>query len=384
MIQHIGPKRFTAGGTAAAGLGGPISLAVMGGAVAAPYVRDAFQSKDNAKRFVDRFEDPFGKELARLSQLAELDPDAAAEGLRIAWNKFYADAQGYIAKGGQDAVVARQALSNPKLIQTVDRLAAQVGIPNVRSNTTGTTRTVSRSTTPTGSSILDQIRGGNVPLSSFTSGGGGRQSGPLLGMDLEDWIRLGVNTIPRSGGGGNSRPSGTSAPTGTTQTGGSLPAEKPKAPPGMDEDEWSWLWDVMVPAGATAGIDLLGSYFTSKAAKEAAQLQVDAANRAADLQAATTREALALQGRMYDEGVARQKPFYDTGNMARGRLSHFMGLEEDPNAQAVPLSTMAGPRRTIQMTPAGPSQYAPVDTPFMDPTQMTAIADQYAQLRRPR
>lgn len=115
--------------------------------------------------------------------------------------------------------------------------------------------------------------------------------------------------------------------------------------------------DFLLPGLATAGLNVLGGYFGSKAATEAANIQSAATTKAAELQAATTREALALQERLYNQSRQDLMPWLTTGRTSLGRLSHLMGLEREPSAQDMPLAAMTRPSQPNAGAPVMPTDF---------------------------
>lgn len=299
-----------------------------------------------AKKFVSGFEDPFGQELARISAIAETDPEAAAEQLRFTWNKFYSDAQGYIAKGGNDAKVARQALSNPDLMSTVDRLAAQLGIPSVRSG--GATVATAPVTMPDVSAFSGNPQG--TPLSQI-----GQPSGKWGALRLPDFTggRGTARTTPTFPGG--SPQPGTTSTSGSGKTSPSTPNQQnaiweAERIIGRDLDGdgkiggqsgthgFNWLQDAIVPAAITGGLNIVGGWLGSRAAKQAAKILSDAGLDAAKLLSETTDKVLAQQKGIYEQSRQDMMPWLNTGKVALGELGRRMGL---PSDQGMPLAAMS-------------------------------------------
>lgn len=307
---HWGPKYYTSGGGAARLLkiAGPVG-AIAGGAIAAgPAIRGAVQTRDNADRFVQGFENKFGAELARISQLGSTDPQAALSQLEQAWAAFEGAANSYIQRGGQDATVAQQALRNPKLIGTVRQMFADLG--------------------------------GSFNPGTIQVGGG------KYGLTFEDWLRLAGETIRTTQGSGSSGSTGnTSGAPSPTDTGTDDPGVHGgggAVPPGIpggggggngsDNGFMDQLMRYLIPGAAVAGA-LYDFTAGAGAAKEAAQIQADAAREAARLDREAAAEATQLFRDIYNQDRTDKLPHINTGNRSVLRLSHLMGLDEDPTAQ---------------------------------------------------
>lgn len=110
-------------------IGGPIGLVASGGAALGSMIANKIGAgRRAANAFVGGAQKPFHQDLAQISQTGMTDPKGAGQQLLQAWNDFYASAQQEIAKGGKQALVAKQALATPNLINTVRTMAQQLGV----------------------------------------------------------------------------------------------------------------------------------------------------------------------------------------------------------------------------------------------------------------
>ncbi len=110
-------------------LGGPVGLGI-GAALTGAQILGGQIGKGRraANDFVRGVENPFGQDLAQISALAKTDPQAAAQMLREKYGNYRAAAQQEMGAGGNRAKTAQQSLGNPALQQTVQQLAAQLGV----------------------------------------------------------------------------------------------------------------------------------------------------------------------------------------------------------------------------------------------------------------
>ncbi len=127
IASAVAPKA-TSGALGALGIGG-IGIPILGAGLAAGAfaANKIGQGRRAANSFVDAVENPFGAQLEQISAMAATDPASAKQQFAQAYQNFQNQANSEIARGGNQAKVAQQALANPKLMQTIQQLQAQLG-----------------------------------------------------------------------------------------------------------------------------------------------------------------------------------------------------------------------------------------------------------------
>ena len=118
----------TAGGAAlGAKFGGPIGAGI--GAAGGYFSSKIGNGRNAANNFVQSVEDPFGAELAQIVRMKDSgDVAGAAARLQRTYQGYKAATMQAMNAGGNDATAARQSLANPKLQQTLQTIAQQLGV----------------------------------------------------------------------------------------------------------------------------------------------------------------------------------------------------------------------------------------------------------------
>lgn len=186
-FQNFPILMITDGGTSGGGGGGTV------GAPGGSGVSLKGNAHAMASRFVDTYQHRLEMELARISQLAKVDPAAAQRELAAAWSDFLDGAAGFIeAQSGpfqmQAKTVVQQALSTRDLTATVDALWNETG-------------------------GQDGIAGLNSEVASKQGSGGGWGK---LAKIFTGIIALGTSVKVATGGGSPPPPAGTPPPPGGT------------------------------------------------------------------------------------------------------------------------------------------------------------------------
>ena len=287
-------------GAVAPGLGVPLAVATSGRAI----------NRKTANQFVNDFENPFGQELARISQLAATDPTTANQQLKSAWDKFVTDSASFanptingrtLTNVPNRNLAATQALRNPQLIDTVDRLWAQTG----------------------GKDKLSTTFPGMDLGSAVTVPGGQTGGGP-------DW----VNILSGIAGQILRQPGPVAAPPPP-------PATTPA--PGDDGASFSENFLKYLPFILGGAADIYGALSGSAAAKEAAEIE-----------AAATREATGLTREMYNTNRNDLMPWLQTGQSSLAAMSNLMGLPQAPSntfGPGAPYQNAPGPQMIPAITP---------------------------------
>lgn len=296
------------GGAVIPGAGIPLAAATRGRAI----------NRKTANQFVNDLENPFGQELARISQLAATDPTAANQQLKAAWDKFVLDSAAFANPtiNGQTLtnvpnrnLAATQAMRNPQLLDTVERLWAQTG---------GKDR------------LTMTYPGMDLAAAVTTTTGGPTGGGP-------DWksILSGIATGILSQKGPLAQPP--RPPNSTTNA-------TPNTP---DDSDGSGFTDAILkylPFILGGAADIYGALSGSKAAKEAAEIE-----------AAASREANALTREMYNQNRTDLLPWLETGQSSLAAMSNLMGLPQAPG-------NTFGPSAPYQ-NPPGPQMLPPNAAP---------------------
>lgn len=354
ITSTVGAAGGAGAGKVAASILGPIGIA-------APTAIAAMgMGKKSANFLVNAFENPMGQRLAQISKMAETDPEQAKIELLYAVDEYQQALTSKQYLGGSWGKVVKQALSNPKMWGTIGTLGSQLGIAS----------------TTTGGQAGGAVRSLNDWLAVLANAG-------IASVKAPGKIKLpaDVNINP-DGGDGAGEPGGDEIeinPDGSPKLGAD--GQPIKKTGGID---WNAIFkDLVIPAGLTTGLNLLGGYLQSSAAKDAAKIQSDTALEIAKMQGKTAADALALQGRMYDTSREDLMPWMNTGKQSLGRLSHLMGLEQQApvpgapvaNFKPRPLNQVSRPGAVIDMQPTGPNQFGP--KPQQGPMDFDQIAEQY-------
>jgi hypothetical protein len=271
----------------------PVTAAIAGGAlgVTGLVALAKSQAHHEANTFGREVQGPYEQQLAQISALAKVDPARAQEQLIVTTQDFVQKAQAWMARGGDEAKVARQALyQTPALTNTIRLLADETGLRNyLGTDYPDPTRT---STGDWLISLADLFRAINIPA-----------------------LRQGVRNEPQPA------PPGTAPPQGV-----------PEAAKGF-LDKYG---ELIFGAGSIL-TGLIGQQSQSGAISEALKAQTDAAKYAADLQAKAASEALGLQRQMYEQGRSDTLPWLEQGRLSLYSLSDAMGLSRGPTAAGLGL-----------------------------------------------
>jgi hypothetical protein len=308
-----------AGGVAGFGLLTNPWTAGIGGGLLAAGLWTKSQAHHEANSFVRQIQQPYERQLAEISALARTDPVSAQERLIRATQDFVQQAERFAAQGGDAATVARQALTTPGLVQTVQALTEETG--------------------------LRRFMGGDYPDPTRTGAGGWL-------VNIADLFRainipeLVAKQSPIGSNTGGIGPGGSGTGTGA---GGRGPIRS-TGNPTLDEQLRQMGYEIQTGArgfldrygdlifgGAGLVTGLLDRQASQQAISEALQAQTDAAKYAADLQSKAATEALGLQREMYQQSRQDTLPWLEQGRLSLYSLTDALGLERGPAAASLGL-----------------------------------------------
>lgn len=302
-----------------------------------------------ANGFVQNYQRPFEQELARISQLAATDPAAAREQLAQAVNKFVQDSNDLLQRvhpmgRSQVQTVINQAFSTPGLVQTVNTLAQQTGVPNVGSFPTRTLLDLA----PIFAQMIAKRPNATAPGAPPTTGETDASGAPV-GDNTGGSVQ--VPNLPATGGNKTSifdRVFG-----GLGNGDGKLGAED--------------LLDIILTGGAV-GLEYANQKGQNDAINKAAEEQRKAVEYAADLQKKASDDALALQRDTFNQNRQDALPWLQSGQKWLGQYNRLMGMDAFEAQQQNP---QAQPTMSQVSQPQQPQQ------PAFDPQQLQAIVSRY-------
>lgn len=296
----------------------PVTGAIGLGAALAPAVIKLFNpAHKKANEFVQGFENPFGQKLAEISALSATDPEAARQMFDSEWGNFKATTDAWIAKGGDHAKVARQALNNAGLMNTVRTLANGFGV-DIGSGGGGSSTTTATGGGTNMPGLGDFINiAGNIAGRYQTRGGGPVTTDDGGGIDWGDILRGGIDVAGRV----LTRPPTTTVNVnnpnnpsggGTTDTGGGGTGTDG----GFNLEKFLSDW---LPLLAVAGTGIIGGKLSSDAAEKIAKIQAD-----------TAQKGLDMTYGMWDIERKDRAPFRNISTNAAYTLSDGLGLSRTP------------------------------------------------------
>lgn len=207
-----------------------------------------------------------------------------------------------------------------------------------------------------------------LPTSSFLPGTTQSNPGYKYGLSFEDWLRLGGMVgdevlSPNSGSTGNAGNTRNEPNSGTNS--GTMDPSNPDWQGALDPRTGAsnggsrgYAETLMEWALPLAGLFQVGYDLTAgaNAVRDGAQIQADAAREAARLDREAAAEATQLARDMFDRTREDAMPHIQAGNRSVNRLSHLMGLQQDPTAaEAVTAMPYRQPQQPRRMLPNGMS-----------------------------